>query len=30
MLTYVIRRLLYSIVVLFAASVLVFWGMSHR
>ena len=28
MLTYVIRRLLYSIVVLFAASVLVFWGMS--
>jgi peptide/nickel transport system permease protein len=27
-LTYVIRRLLYSIVVLFAASVLVFWGMS--
>ncbi len=28
MLTYVIRRLLYSILVLFAASVLVFWGMS--
>ena len=28
MLTYVIRRLLFSIVVLFAASVLVFWGMS--
>ena len=28
MLTYIIRRLLYSIVVLFAASVLVFWGMS--
>ena len=28
MLTYVIRRLLYSTVVLFAASVLVFWGMS--
>jgi peptide/nickel transport system permease protein len=28
MLTYVIRRLAYSIVVLFAASVLVFWGMS--
>ena len=28
MLTYVIRRLLYSIVVLFAASVIVFWGMS--
>jgi len=26
--TYVIRRLLYSIVVLFAASVLVFWGLS--
>ena len=26
--TYVIRRLLYSVVVLFAASVLVFWGMS--
>ena len=28
MLTYVIRRLLFSIVVLFAASVIVFWGMS--
>jgi peptide/nickel transport system permease protein len=28
MVTYVIRRLLYSTVVLFAASVLVFWGMS--
>ena len=28
MLTYVIRRLLYSTLVLFAASVLVFWGMS--
>ncbi len=28
MLTYVIRRLLYSVVVLFAASVIVFWGMS--
>lgn len=28
MVTYVIRRLLYSIVVLFAASVLVFWGLS--
>ena len=28
MLTYVIRRLIYSTVVLFAASVLVFWGMS--
>src|SRR5688572_23756259 len=28
MLTYVIRRLAYSIVVLFAASVFVFWGMS--
>jgi peptide/nickel transport system permease protein len=28
MLTYVIRRLLYSTVVLFAASILVFWGMS--
>ena len=28
MLTYVIRRLLYSILVLFAASILVFWGMS--
>ena len=28
MLTYVIRRLLYSVLVLFAASVLVFWGMS--
>jgi peptide/nickel transport system permease protein len=28
MLTYVIRRLLYSIVVLFAASVVVFWGMN--
>ena len=28
MFTYVIRRLLYSTVVLFAASVLVFWGMS--
>ena len=28
MLSYVIRRLLYSTVVLFAASVLVFWGMS--
>jgi len=27
-LTYVIRRLLYSILVLFAASILVFWGMS--
>jgi peptide/nickel transport system permease protein len=27
-LTYVVRRLLYSTVVLFAASVLVFWGMS--
>jgi peptide/nickel transport system permease protein len=27
-LTYVIRRLLYSVVVLFAASVLVFWGMN--
>jgi len=27
-LTYVIRRLLFSIVVLFAASVIVFWGMS--
>jgi peptide/nickel transport system permease protein len=27
-LTYVIRRLLYSVVVLFAASVIVFWGMS--
>jgi len=26
--TYVIRRLLYSVVVLFAASVIVFWGMS--
>ncbi len=28
MLIYVIRRLLYSILVLFAASILVFWGMS--
>jgi peptide/nickel transport system permease protein len=28
MLTYVIRRLLFSVVVLFAASILVFWGMS--
>lgn len=28
MLTYVIRRLLYSLVVLIAASILVFWGMS--
>jgi peptide/nickel transport system permease protein len=28
MLTYVIRRLLYSIVVLFVASVLVFWGLN--
>src|ERR687892_1808874 len=28
MLTYVIRRLLYSIVVLFAASVVVFWGLN--
>ena len=28
MLTYVIRRLLFSILVLFAASILVFWGMS--
>ncbi len=28
MLTYVIRRLLFSLLVLFAASVLVFWGMS--
>ena len=28
MLTYVIRRLFYSILVLFAASILVFWGMS--
>ena len=28
MLTYVIRRLLYSTLVLFAASILVFWGMS--
>ena len=28
MLTYVIRRLLYSILVLFAASILVFWGMN--
>ena len=28
MLTYVIRRLLFSVVVLFAATVIVFWGMS--
>ena len=28
MLTYVIRRLLYSTLVLIAASILVFWGMS--
>ena len=28
MLTYVIRRLLYSTAVLIAASILVFWGMS--
>ena len=28
MLTYVIRRLLYSIVVLFAASIVVFWGLN--
>ena len=28
MLTYIIRRLLYSTVVLIAASILVFWGMS--
>jgi peptide/nickel transport system permease protein len=29
MVTYIIRRLLYSIVVLFVASVIVFWGINH-